>query len=71
MALTLIHPGEKLVYSTRWDDPDADQTDAPAGKVMLQIVICDEERDERHEALAQRSNLFNFLKSEVRSHVAA
>lgn len=70
MAATLIHPGEKLVYSTRWDDPDADRTDAPEGKIALQIVIHDEQCDERLAALGQRPNLFNFLKNDVRSHVS-
>lgn len=63
-------PG-KLVYSTRWFDPDADKSDAPAHLVTVEIVIHDEHRDERLAALSQRPTLFNFLKSEVRSHVAA
>ncbi|MBE7474313.1 MAG: hypothetical protein HS114_34720 [Anaerolineales bacterium] len=71
MALTLIRPGEKLVYSTRWDDPDADRTDAPEGRIAFEIVIHDEQRDERLAALNQRPTLFTFLKTEARSHVYA
>lgn len=76
MAATVIHPGEKLVYSTRWFDSDevaqrgqADQTSCPprTAKVAFEIVIT----DERHEAMAKRPTLFNFLKSEVHSHAFA
>ncbi|GIK43783.1 MAG: hypothetical protein BroJett011_76160 [Chloroflexota bacterium] len=71
MALTLIRPGEKLVYSTRWLDPDADRNDAPADLITIEVVIHDKQHDERLEALSQRPNLFNFLKSEVRSRAFA
>lgn len=78
-------PLGKLVYSTRWFDEDevaqrghADRSDAPANLLTIEIVIHDDEvarrgqaRDERLNALSRRPNLFNFLKSEVRSHVAA
>lgn len=75
MALTLIHPSEKLVYSTRWFDETADRSDAPAHilaqQIVIEVVIVPESADERHEALSRRPNLFNFLKSEVRSHAFA
>ncbi|MCL4303133.1 MAG: hypothetical protein KJ077_46035 [Anaerolineae bacterium] len=66
-------PGEKLVWSTRWFDVEADQSDNPLPKpvVQIEVVIVPESHDERHAALSRRPNLFNFLKSEVRSHVAA
>ncbi|MBE7473144.1 MAG: hypothetical protein DPW09_36205 [Anaerolineae bacterium] len=71
MALTLIRPGEKLVFSTRWFDKEADQSDNPRpAEVAIEIVI-HERRDERLEALAQRPTLVNFLKSEARSRVYA
>jgi hypothetical protein len=69
MARPLIQRNEKLVYSTRWFDSEADQSDCPPhiAKVAFEIVIV----DERHEAMAKRPTLFNFLKSEVRSHAFA
>ncbi len=69
MRPATIRPGETLVYSTRWSDDEADQSDRPAPRgIPLEIVIT---HDERHEALARRLNLFNFLKAEVRSHAGA
>jgi hypothetical protein len=64
----LRRSNERLVYSTRWFDPEANQSDRPAKPpIALEIVIT----DERLEALAQRTTLSTFLKGEVRSHVAA
>lgn len=71
MAATRTYPNEKLVYSTRWFNEEADQSDCPSPKIAVQIVIRDEERDERLAALSHRPTLFGFLKSDVRSHVAA
>lgn len=71
MPRPLIQRTEKLVYSTRWFDPDADKSDAPAHLLTIEIVIHDEQRDERLNALSKRRNLFGFLKSEARSHVYA
>lgn len=66
-------PGEKLVWSTRWFDVEADQSDNPLPKpvVQIEVVIVSEAADERHDALSKRPNLFNFLKNEARTHVYA
>lgn len=67
----MLRKGEKLVFSTRWFDEDADRSDAPANLLTIEIVIHDEARDERLNALSRRPNLFNFLKNEARTHVYA
>lgn len=54
----------KLVYSTRWNDPQELE------KLTVEIVITNEAREERLEALSKRPGLTAFLKREVRSHVA-
>ena len=83
--LSAFRKGEKLVYSTRWFDEDADHSEceaslgdgpsptpgAPRSAVAVQIVIHNEERDERLAALSQRPTLFDFLKNDVRSHAGA
>ncbi|MBE7553167.1 MAG: hypothetical protein HS126_19020 [Anaerolineales bacterium] len=73
MALTLIHPGETLIYSTRWFEDNFDQIhDQPAHLWdTIEVVIHDEQRNERLAALSQRPNLSQFLKSEARSHAYA
>lgn len=67
----MLRKGEKLVFSTRWFDDEADKSDAPANLLTIEIVIHDQARDERLNALAQRPTLFNFLKNEARSRVYA
>jgi hypothetical protein len=67
----MLRKGEKLVWSTRWFDDEADKSDAPAHLITIEVVIHDEERDERLAALSRRPNLFGFLKNEVRSHAFA
>lgn len=63
--MATVRSGEKLVYSTRWFDGEADQSDRPQ-HISLEIVIGPSEADERHEALARRQTLFSFLKREAR-----
>ena len=67
----MLRKGEKLVFSTRWFDEDADRSDAPANLLTIEIVIHDEARDERLNAFSRRPNLFNFLKNEARTRVYA
>lgn len=72
----MLRPGEKLIYSTRWFDSEADKSDCPPQMlpritIEIEVVIHDEERDERLAALSRRPNLFGFLKNEARSHAFA
>jgi hypothetical protein len=55
---------QKLVYSTRWFDDEADQSDRPP---TIKITSS----DERQEALAQRKGLPLFLKTEAQSRIAS
>lgn len=66
----MLNPEKILVYSTRWFDHTADQSDRPA-RIGLEIVITSDAGDERHEALAKRPTLNQFLKGEVKSHAGA
>lgn len=67
----MLRKGEKLVFSTRWFDDDADRSDAPANLLTIEVVIVPQGTDERHEALSKRPNLFNFLKNEARTRIYA
>lgn len=57
----------RIVYSTRWEEND--HAESPYG-TTIEVVVTDEKREERLEALAKRPGLDRFLKGEVRSHVA-
>jgi hypothetical protein len=70
----MIRPGEKLVYSTRWDDTEEDRSDCPPEQLAIRAVVIEHQQyDERHEAftVSRKMALSVFLRSVIRSHPGA
>jgi hypothetical protein len=57
-------PKDKVIFSTRWFDDEADQSDRPP-------TLTPYNPNERREALAQRQGLAAFLRTEAQARIAS
>ena len=55
---------DKVIFSTRWFDDEADQSDRPP-------TLTPHNPSERREALAQRQGLTTFLRTEAHARIAS